>query len=59
MRTPAPETRSRSRATSAASDTFDRAIALFAESYADQNERDYELLIKAADDGKITIEKGV
>ena len=41
------------------SDTFDRAIALFAESYADQNERDYELLIKAADDGKITIEKGV
>jgi uncharacterized protein (DUF2252 family) len=41
------------------SDTFDRAIALFAESYANQNERDYELLIKAADDGKITIEKGV
>ena len=41
------------------SDTFDRAIALFAESYADQNERDYELLIQAADDGKITIEKGV
>jgi hypothetical protein len=42
-----------------AGDTFDRAIALFAESYANQNERDYELLIKAADDGKITIEKGV
>jgi uncharacterized protein (DUF2252 family) len=42
-----------------ASDTFDRAIALFAESYANQNERDYELLIKAADEGKITIEKGV
>ena len=41
------------------SDTFDRAISLFAESYANQNERDYELLIKAADDGKITIEKGV
>jgi hypothetical protein len=40
-------------------DTFDRAIALFAESYANQNERDYELLIKAADEGKITIEKGV
>ena len=40
-------------------DTFDRAMAAFAESYADQNERDYELLIKAADDGKITIEKGV
>ncbi len=42
-----------------AGDTFDRAIALFAESYANQNERDYELLIKAADEGKITIEKGV
>ena len=40
-------------------DTFDRAIAAFAESYADQNERDYEVLIKAADDGKIAIEKGV
>ena len=24
------------------SDTFDRAIAAFAESYADQNERDYD-----------------
>jgi hypothetical protein len=42
-----------------ANDTFDRAIALFAESYANQNDRDYALLIKAADDGKITIEKGV
>ena len=42
-----------------ASETFERAIALFAESYANQNERDYELLIKAADDGKIAIEKGV
>ena len=25
-------------------DTFDRALALFAESYADQNERDYDTL---------------
>jgi uncharacterized protein (DUF2252 family) len=40
-------------------DTFDRAIALFAESYANQNERDYDLLIKAADAGTLKIEKGV
>ena len=41
------------------SDTFDRAIAQFAESYADQNERDYKTLIKAADDGSIEVETGV
>ena len=40
-------------------DTFDRAIALFAESYANQNERDYKTLTNAVDDGHITAETGV
>jgi uncharacterized protein (DUF2252 family) len=35
------------------SDTFDRAIAEFSESYADQNERDYEALAQAEKDGRI------
>ncbi len=34
-------------------DSFDRAIAAFAESYADQNERDYEALRAAVADGRI------
>jgi len=37
------------------SDTFDKAIAAFAETYADQNERDYEALKAAADAGKIEV----
>ena len=41
------------------SDTFDRAIADFASSYADQNERDYEALVDAAKSGRITAEHGV
>ena len=41
------------------SDTFDRAIALFAESYANQNERDYNTLTKAVNDDQITVETGV
>ncbi len=40
-------------------DTFDRAIALFAESYANQNERDYNTLTKAVKDGQITAETDV
>ena len=40
-------------------DTFDRALALFAESYADQNERDYNTFSKAVKDGNITAETGV
>ena len=40
-------------------DTFDRAIALFAESYANQNERDYQALTKAVADGRITAETGI
>jgi uncharacterized protein (DUF2252 family) len=34
-------------------DTFDRALAEFAEAYADQNERDYESLRKAVDEGRV------
>jgi uncharacterized protein (DUF2252 family) len=37
-------------------DSLDRALAQFAESYADQNERDYETLIKAVKDGTIETE---
>jgi uncharacterized protein (DUF2252 family) len=36
-------------------DTFDRAMADFAEAYADQNERDYEALRAAADEGRIEV----
>ncbi|HEY0392279.1 MAG TPA: DUF2252 domain-containing protein [Solirubrobacterales bacterium] len=35
------------------SDTFDKAIAAFAEAYADQNESDYAALKAAADEGRI------
>jgi uncharacterized protein (DUF2252 family) len=38
------------------SDGFDKAMARFAETYADQNERDYTTLKKAVDTGKITAE---
>ncbi len=40
-------------------DTFDRAIALFAESYANQNERDYRTLTSAVADGQIKAETGI
>jgi len=36
---------------------FDRAIAGFAATYADQSERDYEALQAAADSGRIEVEK--
>jgi uncharacterized protein (DUF2252 family) len=36
-------------------DTFDLAMASFAETYADQNERDYEALRAAADDGRVEV----
>jgi uncharacterized protein (DUF2252 family) len=39
--------------------SFDRALALFAETYADQNERDYAALRHAVDVGKITAETGL
>ena len=40
-------------------DTFDRALAEFAVAYADQNERDYDTLKKAADEGRITVQEGL
>ena len=38
-------------------DSFDRAMASFAESYADQNERDYAALEAAAEEGRIEVER--
>jgi len=38
---------------------FDRAMADFASSYADQNERDYEALQAAAADGRIEVLTGL
>ncbi len=41
------------------SDVFDRAIAAFAETYADQNERDYNALKDAVNEGRITAQTGL
>ena len=41
------------------SDVFDQAIATFAETYADQNERDYDALKEAVDSGRVKAETGV
>ena len=38
---------------------FDEAIAAFAETYADQNQRDYEALQRAVADGTVIAETGV
>jgi hypothetical protein len=38
---------------------FERAIANFSSLYADQNERDYDRLMAAAEDGVIPVERGV
>jgi uncharacterized protein (DUF2252 family) len=40
-------------------DSFDRALAAFAEAYADQNERDYAALQEAAKSGRITVQTGL
>ncbi|MEU9781399.1 DUF2252 domain-containing protein [Streptomyces phaeochromogenes] len=37
-------------------DSFDRALAAFAESYADQNERDHQALVDAVRSGRVTAE---
>jgi hypothetical protein len=42
-----------------AGDTFDRALAAFAETYADQNERDHAALRDAVDSGRVKIEAGL
>jgi uncharacterized protein (DUF2252 family) len=40
-------------------DVLDRALASFAEDYADQNERDYDALRQAVDSGRIVAETGL
>ena len=40
-------------------DAFDRALASFAEAYADQNERDYDALAAAAASGRVAAETGL
>jgi uncharacterized protein (DUF2252 family) len=40
-------------------DSFDRAMATFAERYADQNERDYAALKEAAESGRVAVQAGV
>jgi uncharacterized protein (DUF2252 family) len=39
-------------------ETFDKALAEFAEAYADRNERDFEQLREAAGSGRIAVEEG-
>jgi uncharacterized protein (DUF2252 family) len=36
-------------------DTFDKAMAVFAEAYADQNERDFATLREAVDSGRVSV----
>jgi hypothetical protein len=40
-------------------DLFDRAIASFAESYADQTERDHAALVAAMQEGRIQAQTAV
>ena len=40
-------------------DSFDRALAKFAETYADQNERDYSSLQDAVTSGRVAAETGL
>ena len=40
-------------------DRFDRALAEFAEAYADQNERDYSAFVEAAETGRIATRPGI
>jgi hypothetical protein len=40
-------------------DVFDRAIADFAETYADQSERDYDELVAAVKSGRVTAQTGI
>jgi hypothetical protein len=39
--------------------TFDRAMAAFAETYAEKNDRDYRALREAAAAGRVSAELGV
>jgi uncharacterized protein (DUF2252 family) len=38
---------------------FDKAVANFAMTYADQTERDYQLLVEAVDSGQVVAAKGI
>ena len=40
-------------------DRFDQAMVSFSETYADQNERDYQALRKAAQKGRVTVQIGL
>jgi uncharacterized protein (DUF2252 family) len=40
-------------------DTLDRALASFAETYADQNERDHRALVQAVESGRVKAEQGI
>ena len=42
-----------------AGDSFDRALATFAEAYADQNERDYDALQAAVASGRVAAQAGL
>ena len=42
-----------------AKDTFDRALAAYAEAYAEQNDLDHRALLEAIDSGRVTAETGV
>ena len=41
------------------SDVFDRAIVEFSHAYADQNERDHKVLVKAIESGAVAAEQGL
>jgi hypothetical protein len=41
------------------SDAFDRALVEFSEAYADQNDRDFDALVQAEKDGRITAQHGI
>jgi Uncharacterized protein conserved in bacteria (DUF2252) len=41
------------------SDAFDRALVELSEAYADQNERDYDALVQAEKEGRITAQHGI
>ena len=40
-------------------EVFDKAMAAFAEAYADQNERDYEVVLGAAHRGELEVRSGL
>ena len=42
-----------------AGESFDRAIASFAEAYADQNERDFNTLTEAVQSGRVVVQTGL